>query len=345
MNKPFFSVIIPTYNRNALLKGAVFSVLEQTFKEFELIIVDDNSSDNTEKTIKEIKDKRIKYFKNKINLRTEENQKKAISLAKGEYIFTVGDDDFILWKDTLSKVKKLIEKHRYGFIRLNLIEKRFVGKGIRKSIINEENDIKIIPNGNKIQILDFFLKIAAGHWAGLVFKNRSGIANDIIDCRETEWIKILYEATLNHGAIFLGKYYMVISWSQAGILTHYDVPPDRRLMFENYTDYVSSILPKTDYKQYLHDWCKKFVLLQPAVKLYSTNKNMMKFNKRLFEIDPLLKYNPLFYIMFPLAFVVPKLIWKIIRVIQHKYKNHLTLLENYPQILSRFNYLDQKYFQ
>jgi len=64
--KPFLvSVIIPTYNRANLLPRAIKSVLNQTFKDFELIIVDDGSTDNTEEVIKEFqrKDERIKYIK------------------------------------------------------------------------------------------------------------------------------------------------------------------------------------------------------------------------------------------------------------------------------------------
>ena len=47
MKSPFFSIIIPTYNRSALIKEAINSVINQSFKDFELIIVDDGSTDNT----------------------------------------------------------------------------------------------------------------------------------------------------------------------------------------------------------------------------------------------------------------------------------------------------------
>ncbi|MCA9750380.1 MAG: glycosyltransferase family 2 protein, partial [Romboutsia sp.] len=62
------SIILPTYNRAYVLNRAIDSVMSQTFKDWELIIIDDNSKDNTEDLIKGINDKRIKYIKNIKNL-------------------------------------------------------------------------------------------------------------------------------------------------------------------------------------------------------------------------------------------------------------------------------------
>ncbi|NCF75233.1 MAG: glycosyltransferase, partial [Xanthomonadaceae bacterium] len=58
-----FSTIIPTYNRGFTIKRAIDSILSQSIKDWELIVVDDGSTDNTEKIVKNFYDKRIKYFK------------------------------------------------------------------------------------------------------------------------------------------------------------------------------------------------------------------------------------------------------------------------------------------
>jgi glycosyltransferase involved in cell wall biosynthesis len=62
INNPFFSVIIPTYNRQDIIKKAIDSVLDQSFRDFELIIVDNGSTDNTEQLIKSYNEDKIKYL-------------------------------------------------------------------------------------------------------------------------------------------------------------------------------------------------------------------------------------------------------------------------------------------
>ena len=60
--KPFFSVIIPTYNSAILLKRAIQSVLDQTFKDFEIIVIDNSSEDNTESVVQSFNSKKIIFF-------------------------------------------------------------------------------------------------------------------------------------------------------------------------------------------------------------------------------------------------------------------------------------------
>ncbi len=103
------SVIVPTYNRAHLVTETIDSILSQTFKDFELIIVDNNSSDNTEEVIKSYKDERIKYFKNQNNGIIAVNRNYGISKAQGEYIAFCDDDD--LWfPEKLEKQMQEFEK-------------------------------------------------------------------------------------------------------------------------------------------------------------------------------------------------------------------------------------------
>jgi glycosyltransferase involved in cell wall biosynthesis len=92
MKKPFFTVIIPTYNRKKFLKIAIASVLEQTFADYELLIIDDGSSDGTETMLKDFKDQRLKYFYQK-QKGVSSARNKGIKQAQGKFIAFLDSDD------------------------------------------------------------------------------------------------------------------------------------------------------------------------------------------------------------------------------------------------------------
>lgn len=95
---PLVSVYIPTYNRSSLLNRAVKSVLSQTIKNIEVIIVDDNSTDDTFELISKLKesDNRVIYLKNNKNMGACFNRNRAISEARGKFVTGLDDDDFFL---------------------------------------------------------------------------------------------------------------------------------------------------------------------------------------------------------------------------------------------------------
>ena len=107
MKEPFFSVIIPTYNRAAVIGKAVESVLTQEYLDFEVIIVDDGSSDNTEQVIKTIEDHRIRYFK-KENEERGAARNFGVKNSRGKYVCFLDSDD-IYYPNHLSEAFKFIQ--------------------------------------------------------------------------------------------------------------------------------------------------------------------------------------------------------------------------------------------
>lgn len=97
-DNPLVTVYMPTHNRSDLLSRAIESVQAQTYSNFELIIVDDCSTDNTEAVMQTYQDQdyRIKYIKNKQNLGACASRNKAIRAAQGEFITGLDDDDYFL---------------------------------------------------------------------------------------------------------------------------------------------------------------------------------------------------------------------------------------------------------
>ena len=111
--KPEISVIMSVYNGEAYLKEAIKSVIEQTFKNWELVIINDCSTDSTSKILTEfaLMDERIKVHTNEVNLKLPTSLNKAISLSSGKYIARMDADDICL-PDRLLKQFKFMEENK-----------------------------------------------------------------------------------------------------------------------------------------------------------------------------------------------------------------------------------------
>lgn len=100
------SIIMPAYNCEKYIEESIKSIIDQTYTNWELIVVDDESSDNTVRIVEmmAIKDKRIKFHKNIQNQGVSATRNRAISLAEGEWIAFLDSDD--MWKE--NKLEKQI---------------------------------------------------------------------------------------------------------------------------------------------------------------------------------------------------------------------------------------------
>jgi glycosyltransferase involved in cell wall biosynthesis len=94
---PLISIAMPTYNRSNLIAETIESIQKQTYAQWELIIVDDGSIDNTAEIVKAIKDQRIRYYR-RPHLGMEQARNFGLSKAKGEFLAFMDSDD--LWATT-----------------------------------------------------------------------------------------------------------------------------------------------------------------------------------------------------------------------------------------------------
>ena len=104
---PQVSVIIPTHNRAAFLRGAIASVLNQTFQDFELLVVDDASDDDTPQAVAGFKDERIRYFRHETNKGGSAARNTGIRNSSCDFIAFLDDDDEWL-PEKLNKQMELI---------------------------------------------------------------------------------------------------------------------------------------------------------------------------------------------------------------------------------------------
>jgi len=110
MNQPvFFSIVVPTYNRAYLIGDTIESILSQSYANFELIIVDDGSTDNTEEVIQKYLSDNVHYYK-KENAERAAARNYGTSKAKGDYINWIDSDD-IIFSNHLEEALKAIAKY------------------------------------------------------------------------------------------------------------------------------------------------------------------------------------------------------------------------------------------
>ncbi|HCU58914.1 MAG TPA: glycosyl transferase [Alphaproteobacteria bacterium] len=116
MKTPKVSVIMPAYNVEQYIKEAIDSILNQTFQDFEFIILNDGSTDNTAQIVRSFKDKRIKFIDNPYNQGFIASLNQCLDIAKGEYIAKMDSDDISLPERLEKQVKYLDNNPQVGLV-------------------------------------------------------------------------------------------------------------------------------------------------------------------------------------------------------------------------------------
>ncbi|HEX8429489.1 glycosyltransferase family A protein [Hymenobacter sp.] len=147
MSAPFFSVVIPTYNRVGFIADTLRSVLAQTFSAFEIVVVDDGSKDNTAEVVRQFKDAKVQYhFKENGERGVARNY--GLARAKGEYVLFLDSDDLLHPNHLATLHAAIQEQNQPNFIATKF---DFNRNGQRSS-----SDLAPVPAGH--YDLGFFLR-------------------------------------------------------------------------------------------------------------------------------------------------------------------------------------------
>jgi len=184
LNNNMISIIICTYNRADLLPKAIDSVLSQDYRDFELIIIDDASTDNTEQFVRGLTDGRIKYYKNDSNLGISKSRNKGVSLASGEYIAMLDSDDYWLSTSKLSQQLTVLETdNEIGLVGTGIVCVYPDDTKIKEDIFNSsDQEIR-----NKILLKNQFAQ------SSVLFRKEAftGYDESLVVCEDLDlWLKI-----------------------------------------------------------------------------------------------------------------------------------------------------------
>lgn len=137
MSSPVVSVILPVYNAEDYVQDSIQSILEQNFTDFEIIIINDGSTDKSESKILQFTDSRIRYIKNEVNLKLIATLNLGLELARGKYIARLDADDIAL-PDRFTKQVDFLERHPdYGLLGTYAKEFGFSSNNIQYATSDE----------------------------------------------------------------------------------------------------------------------------------------------------------------------------------------------------------------
>lgn len=137
-DEPLVSICIPTYNRAGMIGKAIESALGQSYKNIEVIVVDNASSDNTSAVVAAFQDERLKFVQNERNLGLFGNFNRCVELARGKYLHILHSDDYID-PDFTATCVAFFKKH--PSVVLTSTRTRMVGENFEKEIPGSDTDI------------------------------------------------------------------------------------------------------------------------------------------------------------------------------------------------------------
>jgi len=278
-----FSILMPVYNGGTAVIDAIKSVLSQSFTNFELIVQDNCSRDNTESVVKSIKDERIKYSKNEANLGFQKNIRAARKRATGDIIYLMAHDD-ILGKDALLDTYKAfkISEDIGAVTRAYYWFDKEINTPVRaKDLLNPDKDEIVTIHDDYQRVIAVFKTL--DQMSGLAYRAKYmdlDFHDDIFPSHVYPFASIFKK----HPIVFL-KYYNVavrIATSQSRSPI-YDRSP-----IQSWVDMFNNVFFEPEYKEIREKCIKDFVAVNYVGLLQI--RNYSQYRHLLREIYLLIKY-------------------------------------------------------
>jgi len=186
---PLVSVVIPTYNHANFIGKALKSILDQTYQNWEAIVIDNQSTDQTHEILKKYKDPRIKYFKINNNGIIAKSRNFGIKIAKGEWVAFLDSDDY--W--TSGKLSTCFEYSKkqvdliYHDMEIVTIKQKLFGRKINRTRrLQKPILIDLLTNGNPISNSSVIVKKKFLEKVGLIDECKDLVASEDYNT----WLKI-----------------------------------------------------------------------------------------------------------------------------------------------------------
>ena len=286
MSKLKISICMPVYNGGAVIRDTIESILGQSFMDFDLIIADDNSTDDTPEIIKKIKDDRIKFYRYEENVGYPGNLERCMTKCSNEIIFLMGQDD-ILVQGTLEKIHRIFkENENVGAItRPYYWFHKDIKKPVRaKEQFSDKRDSIISINSDLRSIVKVFQSL--DQLSGLAYRRKyidSEIHQDVFTAHIYPFASILKK----HDVVYLKDYVVAvrIETSQTRLISSiYSKSP-----MQSWVDMFNTVFYEEKFDK-IREYCIKNFVAKNFVGLIQI-KNYGKMSWLFREIKLLVKYN------------------------------------------------------
>jgi glycosyltransferase involved in cell wall biosynthesis len=328
-----FSICMPVYNGEDIISQTLRSILTQSFDNFEIIIVDDCSKDNTFEVIKSLNDKRIKYFKNEKNLGYPKNLEECRKKANGDIIYLMAQDDILAKNALLNTYKAFRISDDIGAVTRPYFwfDKNFKIPVRAKNQLNPYNDEIIDIKDAYYKVIEVFRTL--DQLSGLAFRRNyidTPFHKDIFPCHVYPFASIFKK----YKVVFLKDYNVAVrinSSQTRSISSIYDKSP-----VQSWKDMFDSVFYEDIYKDLKNYLIRNFVMRNFIGLVQLRNFGRVKYLFR--EIYLLLKYrwqnffNFFFWVIAIGCIITPPAL--LIKMVDY-YKNKI----NYKKFRNiRFNY-------
>ncbi|MBA7602438.1 hypothetical protein ES703_09527 [subsurface metagenome] len=323
-----FTVCIPVYNGSKFLETTLKSILSQSFKNYEIVIIDDCSSDDSEKVIRTFKDKRIKYYKNKRNIGYSKNLEVCRNKVTGDIIYLMGQDD-ILGEDALLNTYNAfkISENIGAVTRPYYWFDKVIEMPVRaKDQMNPQKDTIIKITDNPQKVINVFKTL--DQLSGLAYRKEYidlPFHEDIFPCHVYPFASIFKK----HPIVFLKDYNIAVRISSSqtrGVSWIYNRSP-----LKSWVDMFNNVFYEKKFEKFRKYCIKNFVAVN-FVGLVQL-RNYARYRYLLREIFLLLKYrwenifSPQFWffslgcIIIPAQLLIPIVDWYKDKILAKYLKN------------------------
>ena len=268
------SVIVPTFNRAGFLREALTSILNQTYSNLEIIVIDDDSDDNTYETVLELNSEKISYYKQKkIGII---GKLRNIGIKKSKYdIIAFCDDDDIWEPEKLEKQLKFIDKYDLVCSNAKVINSYGEHVNNKKLIVNEKSkelDLYSLILGNIIITSTVILKKDKLDKTGLFDEDKKYYCSEDYDL----WLRYA-----SGNKVFFMNDELILYREHLSNSNNYF---HRKKMLENVLEILDSYSHNNDRKMYNYVSAGKLSVKISLMKLFLMNNRIFKFLNELFSV-------------------------------------------------------------